>query len=151
MPVYVASMNLCGTWAKVPETWIKLNVTSAQPKNKPERQCFSPMTEISGGYKGFWCFENYWQSGKVFEDIPHEKSLKWWKDLKEPKRRYPGSKGTRVLYSLFNNSKMDYITARREVYIPEYFSLIESHAIAQAWRDRANTGATIVVYDFDGP
>ena len=151
MPVYVASMNLRGSWAETPKDWRRLNVTSAQRKESAERRCFSPMTEIEGGYKGFWCFENYWQSGKVFEDVPHSVSLKWWRDLKRPARRYPNSKGKRVLYSLFNGEKMDYITARRKVYLPEYLALIQGQGTAQIWRARADQGETIVIYDFDGP
>jgi len=42
-----------------------INVTSAQGKENPNRKAFSPMTEIEGGYKGYYCFENYWQAGKV--------------------------------------------------------------------------------------
>ena len=34
-------------------------------------------------------FENYWQSDKVYEDISIEEYKKYWKELKQAKRRYP--------------------------------------------------------------
>ncbi len=37
-------------------------------------------------------FENYWQSDKVYEDISIEEYKKYWKELKQAKRRYPNSK-----------------------------------------------------------
>ena len=78
------------------------------------------MTEIVNGYKGYWNFESYWQSGKVFEDIPEAIVKNYWKQLKEPKRRYPKSKDKKVLYAVFegNPEKMDYITSRKKVYVP---------------------------------
>ncbi len=109
------------------------------------------MTEIPGGYKGFWCFENYWQSGKVYEGIPLEKSRKWWLDLKEPRRKYPPGKGKRVLYSMFDGVKRDYIESRKEVYVPEYTAITEGKATLEKWRDMLDNGTSITVYDFDGP
>jgi hypothetical protein len=64
--MYVASMNMRGRWANP----IKINVTSSQAKTSKNRIAFSPMQEIINGYKGYYCFENYWQSGKVYENIP---------------------------------------------------------------------------------
>ena len=87
--VYVASMNMRGKHAKLKDAnSIKINVTSAQAKTNTNRIDFSPMTPVKGGYKGYWNFESYWQSGKVFDNIPQEKTKKWWIDLKQPKRRY---------------------------------------------------------------
>ena len=62
--VYIASMNMRGSWATCPENTTKVNVTSAQRKNHRFRLAFSPMTPIVNKYKGYYCFENYWQSGK---------------------------------------------------------------------------------------
>jgi len=75
--IFVASMNMRGKWADpLGETPTKINVTSAQSKTSKNRLNFSPMTPIDGGYKGYWNFESYWQSGKVFENIPIEKTKK---------------------------------------------------------------------------
>lgn len=150
--IYIASMNMRGKWADPIVDSIKLNVTSAQGKNNKNRLCFSPMTEINGRYKGYWNFEHYWQSGKVYEDIDISITKKWWKEQTTPKRRYPNSKNKTVLYALFdnNNEKMDYITSRKKVYVPEYYNLIKNRDMVKYWKDILKTH-DITVYDFDGP
>ena len=152
--IYIASMNMRGIWADpLVDNSIKINVTSAQAKASKNRIDFSPMTEIVNGYKGYWNFESYWQSGKVYEDIPIEKTKKWWKNLKEPKRRFPNSKGKKILYALFdeNDEKMDYITSRKKVYIPEYYELIKDKEMIIYWKNKLNAGYNLTIYDFDGP
>lgn len=111
------------------------------------------MTPIEGGYKGYWNFESYWQSGKVYEDIPIETTKKWWKELKEPKRRYPNSKGKKVLYAIFdnNNEKLDYVPSRKLVYVPEYYELIKNKERLAYWQKQLKEGKNLIVYDFDGP
>ena len=106
--VYIASMNMHGEWVSLAfqacnlaqaatslgdtnhplPDHIKINVTSAQGKTNKNRLAFSPMTEIVNGYKGFWNFESYWQSGKVFEDIPETTVKNYWRQLKEPSAAY---------------------------------------------------------------
>lgn len=149
-------MNMRGKSAEpVLKNSIRINVTSAQAKASKNRLDFSPMTEIVGGYKGYWNFESYWQSGKVFEDIPAEKTKKWWRELKEPKRRFPNSKGKKVLYALFDENKsdekMDYITSRKKIYVPEYYDLIKNKEMTLHWREMLEKGHNLIVYDFDGP
>ena len=152
--VYIASMNMRGEWANPiePES-IKLNVTSAQSKTSKNRRDFSPMTEIEGGYNGFWNFESYWQSGKEFETIPYETTRKWWLELKEAKRRYPGSKGKRVLHSKWiehSNEPMDYVTSRKKVYVPRYYNLVSDREMTKYYRDCLTSGKNITIYDLDG-
>jgi hypothetical protein len=154
--VYIASMNMRGEWAEpIQKNSQKLNVTSAQGKANKNRRDFSPMTEILGGYKGYWNFESYWQAGKVFEDIPIEKTKKWWLSLKEPRRRYPNSKGKKVLFAMFDNNnnplKMDYVTSRQLVYAPEYYELIKDREMTLHWKSVLEKGQDITIYDFDGP
>ena len=199
--VYIASMNLRGAWAtkidpnsvaggkaskgepslsglaKAPEGSlgnITLNVTSAQGKLNHDRLAFSPMTEIPGGYKGYDRFESYWQSGKVFEGIPEDKSKAWWKAQTTAKRRYPPGKGKTVLYATFEDhpEPLDYVSAREEVYVKEYYNLIKDRArihyyeqlfskcvriSRSAYVERTldiqmlKSGRSITIYDFDGP
>jgi len=151
--VYVASMNLRGKWAKRPQGALLVNVTSAQSKGSKNRRDFSPMTPVEGGYKGYWNFESYWQSGKVFEDIPPEKVKEWWRKNIQPRRRYPHSKGRRVLYAKFDghDAQMDYITSRKMVYVPEYAQLVKDREMTKVWRETVVRGESVVVYDFDGP
>ena len=150
-------MNMRGKWAEKPyiEKLNVLNVTSAQGKDNLNRLAFSPMTPVEGGYKGFWNFESYYQSGKVFEGIPEDKVKNFWKNCKEAKRRYPNSKGKKVLYTTFygdlEGQKLGYVETRKKVYIPEYFSLIENKERLQYWKEKYEKGENIIIYDFDGP
>ena len=152
--VYVASMIMRGKRAVLPphlEDALKVNVTSAQRTESPYRIDFSPMTQVKGGYKGYYCFENYWQSGKVYEDEDREKQLSWWKAQDKGKRRYPGSKGKKVLHAIFNGIEYDYVNSRKFVYIPEYYELIKSTQSLKSLVEQRNSGKDIVVFDFDGP
>ena len=152
--VYIASMNLRGSWAKAPEKALKLNVTSAQGTANKNRRDFSPMTFLDGGYEGFGNFEAFWQSGKVFEDVDPKKVETFWKKVNietGPKRRFPGSKGKKVLYALFNKEKMDYVTSRKKVYVPRYHGLMKEKEMALEWREKVKSGKDVVVYYFDGP
>lgn len=153
MPIYIASMNLRGKWATRPDGTV-LNVTSAQSKTSINRRDFSPMSEVPGGYKGFYCFENYWQSGKVYEGMsPNDitKHVLWWQNLKEGKRKYPKAKGLKVLHSNYDGTPRDYITSRKEIYVKEYKALIQGRESLEKWKAAYTKGETIIVYDFDGP
>ena len=153
MSVYIASMNMRGIRAKplCPENLLVINATSAQAKNHVDRLTFSPMTPINGGYKGFWNFESYWQSGKVWEGIDHKKTVKWWKSQKVPRRRLLNSKGLKVLHAKFNGIKYDYVSSRKNVYVLEYYRLIKQRSRLLELRNLVKSGKNIVVYDFDGP
>lgn len=152
--VYIASMNLRGEWAKKPHVdCVTLNVTSAQQKKSKNRIDFSPMTEIPGGYKKYFNFESRWQSLKVFEDIPHSITKRWWLNNKAAKRRYPKSKGKKVLYAIDDeiDGKMDYVESRKKVYVPEYYELVKDREQVAYYKDLLSKGKDIVIYDFDGP
>lgn len=152
--VFIASMNMHGKWADVPESFIKVNVTSCQGKLNKNRRDFSPMTFIEGGYKGYSNFEAFWQAGKVFEGIEIEKVKTFWKKVNKktgPKRRFPGSKGKKVLYAQFDGEIMNYITSRKKVYVPLYFELIKDKEMTLYWKKMVEEGNDIVIYDFDGP
>ena len=151
--IYIASMNHRGKWAlPLDEKSIKINVTSAQSTKSKNRIDFSPMTPIPGSYKGFWNFESYWQSGKVFEDIPHEISKQWWLNNKEPKRRYPNSKYKKVLFASWKHiQKLDYIESRKKIYVPEYAQLIQNKEQFIFYKNEYAKGKSFTIYDFDGP
>lgn len=151
--VYVAAMNLRGIRAPKPsDQCLSLNATSAQAKASPERRDFSPMSPVEGKYKGYYSFENYWQSGKIFENIPPNVSKAYWLGLNESKRRFPQSKGKKILYASYQlGQQLDYINARKQVYVPEYHQLIINRPSTQKWKNLVATGHCVVVYDFDGP
>lgn len=145
-------MNLRGTRAeRIDANSLSLNVTSAQ-YHGVDRSAFSPMTPIQGGYKGYLNFEAYWQSGKVYEDIPHATTQTWWLNIKKAHRRYPGTKGKRVLCAQWPHTPpLGYIESRKQVYLPEYYNLIAKSDRLQHWREMLAAGKSITVYDFDGP
>ena len=149
--VFIASMNMRGKWAERPVDACVLNVTSMQKKDNMERRDFSPMSEVKDGYKGFFCFENYWQSGKVYEGFDRVKFKKWWMKQTKGKRRYPGSKGKKVLHAEFNEEELDYVQSRKKVYVPEYFELMNATESLKKWKNIVEKGKSVVVYDFDGP
>jgi len=147
-------------WSPKPYEGIKLvDVTSSQSAASIRRRNFSPMTEIEGGYKGFYNFEHYWQSGKVFKGISEEITKQWWKKQQTPARRYPGAKGLTVLYSSWPdetpyhaaNEHMDWVTSRKKVYVPEYTELVKNRPSTVELQQWVNAGNDVIFYDYDGP
>jgi hypothetical protein len=149
--VYIASMNLRGEWAKAPPHTVKLNVTSAQSKQSKNRRDFSPMTET--GYRGFYNFEAFWQSGKKYEKEEwNKKASEYWRTIQKPSRRYPGAKGLCVCYAQWEETgPMNYIESRKNIYVPYYYEMMKQTEMAQKWRNRVLQGENVVIYDFDGP
>jgi hypothetical protein len=151
----IASMKMRGKWAPRPMNSHIVNVTSMQSKTSQRRLEFSPMTEIEGGYKGFYCFENYWQGGKVIKNVDPAVSIEWWKKQQKGKRRYAGpgkSKQMKVLNAIYEDGIVrDYINSRKNVYVPEYYEMAKKAKCLAGIRKRLTDGETVVVYDFDGP
>ena len=152
--VYIASMNLRGEWYPLPDNCKRVNVTSAQQKESPYRKTFSPMTPIKGGYKGYFCFENYWQSGKRYDNMDDiDELVNWWKKQKRGFRKYPYAKGRKVIHAIFPNyeNPLDYIPSRKLIYVPEYFNLIKDSKVLSKLKENLKNGINYVIYDFDGP
>ncbi len=105
------------------------------------------------GYKGFYCFENYWQSGKIYEGTDREKTLGWWKSQIYGKRRFPQGKGKRILGAKYFDriDTLDYIEARKKVYLPEYWNLVKDTNSIKILISLIEKGESIVLYGFDGP
>ena len=150
--VYIASMIMRGKWAKSPDNTIIINVTSMQKKDNAFRKDFSPMTTLKKGYKGYSCFENYWQSGKVYADIDRQKQLKWWKKQTKGKKRYPGTRKKKVLYGMYEDKiKRGYINSRKDIYVPQYYNLMKTTGSFEFCKNLVDSGQDVVIYDFDGP
>ena len=151
--VYIGSMNMRGKWAPLPCNSKRINVTSAQSKKSKYRLAFSPMTPIKGGYKGYYCFENYWQSGKRYEGIDDITVTSWWKKQEKGRRKYPKGKGKTIKYAEFPeiNETLDYIPSRKLVYVPEYHNLIYNLPLIKKLKKDVSNGVSYAIYDFDGP
>lgn len=155
--IYVASMNLRGTWALPPKDAVRVNVTSAQSRSSLFRLELSPMNIKVNNLDGkeYFCFENYWQAGKRYEGLDDAKSLEkqsfWWKSQTSGKRRYPLGKGRRVTHAVFPGfESLDYIDSRKKVYVPLYIDAVKSASCIKLLQETSKT-KSIVVYDFDGP
>jgi hypothetical protein len=114
------------------------------------------MTQIVGGYKGYWNFESYWQSGKVYPGISEEITKKWWKEQTSPKRKYPHTTKS-PLYAKWpgltwnGKAEIDYIPSRKLVYVPEYFNIMSGTESAKELKKYVEAGNDVILYDYDGP
>jgi hypothetical protein len=139
----------------------KIDVTSGQKIGHPDRVAFSPMTEVPDGYMGFYCFENFWQSGKRYKELGHMNlgtkldDIKRWKAYSEPHRRHPKAKGMVPVDAIYPDigitEGIDYVTSRKQVYVPYYYNEIISKDRFQYWRSQIAAGNDILIVDYDGP
>lgn len=158
MTVYIASMVMRGGWATLPPDTLLVNATSMQQTNSPLRRDFSPMSPIVGGYKGFYCFENYWHSYKIHDYLGHttddakrDSYIQWWKNLTQGKRRHPLTKKPPV-YAIYEDGVVrDYIDARKNIYVPQYYELMINTESFKKCQKMVSEGKNIAIYDFDGP
>lgn len=102
--------------------------------------------------------ENAWQYSKVYPaqtdetGRPAEAWYRWarggwnkrWAD------RYPMGKGVRPLYSFWAGEQLDYIEARKRIYIPLYAKAVQRRRGYAYLRSRYLAGDPIVLWDFDG-
>lgn len=101
--------------------------------------------------------ENAWQYSKVYaghvdsEENPSQSYFDWaqagWSRTRAD--RYPMGKGAKPLYSWWDGKKLDYVSARKKIYIPLYASaVLKSEAFAQLKKLYNETGH-IRLRDFD--
>ena len=147
--VYIASFNYGGHYPIIPEDIIPINVTVYQRPTYLRFQDFSPLCQ--NYYKGFINFDAFWQSGKVYEGIPEEVSREFWWRTDKITHFMRGAKGKRLLYYSYNGEQMDYLTARKTVYIPLYHERMEVTLCAKMYTMYRDLGHNLVIYDIDGP
>lgn len=102
-------------------------------------------------------FENLWQYVKVYHehlDENKEPTQEYWDWAKQgwdnPRAvRYPMGKGRRPAYSLWDGKKLDYITARKVIYVPLYATAVQKTAGFQYLKELAKDN-DIILRDFDG-
>lgn len=102
--------------------------------------------------------ENAWQFSKVYpEQVTHEGlptssyfawAMEGWSDPRA--HRYPKGKGRVPAYTWWAGEKLDYVTARKRVYIPLYaHAVVKSIAFAKLL-DLYRKLGKITLWDFDG-
>ena len=111
--------------------------------------------------------ENAWQYAKVYKDFldengnPSEEYFKWAKDgwNNFTAVRYPNGKGAKAEYSYWETKddkgnlvshKWDYVTARKNIYIPLYAKAISQTKAFKELQQRYDSGEKIALWDFDG-
>jgi hypothetical protein len=111
-------------------------------------------------YRGYTSrsVEAGWQYSKVYEEHvdqdgnPTEAYFRWaqmgWSQYKAD--RYPMGKGRTPLYSWWDGEKLDYLTARKRIYIPLYArAVVKTEAFAKLKQIYVETGE-LLLRDFDG-
>ena len=115
--------------------------------------------DLYNGYKSI-NMENAWQYSKCYGHLDHvddggnptESYFKWaqegWKSYRA--HRYPMGKGVKPLFSYWDGEKLDYISARKKIYIPLYSQAVKQ---TNAWQllQKLYASATqpIYLWDFD--
>jgi hypothetical protein len=102
--------------------------------------------------------ENAWQFCKVpakyadRQGNPSPDYFKWakagWNDTYA--HRYPMGKGERPLYSWWDGEKLDYVSARKKIYIPLYAGAVVKAPAFSLLAKRYETEGRITLFDFDG-
>jgi hypothetical protein len=106
-------------------------------------------------YAGMWSrtMENAWQYAKVYPQHRYDGYWPWARVGWDNPRgvRYPMGKGAKPLHSLWAGTEMDYIAARRQIYIPLYAQAVRMHQLPLflGLRDLARQHGGLVITDFD--
>jgi hypothetical protein len=132
----------------LPEGLQRLDVTTHGSEYRP----LSPM--LLGPvplYAGYWSrtMENAWQYAKYYPGLHYWPwALAGWDNPRGV--RYPVGKGARPLYSLWAGEKLDYVTARRRIYIPLYAQAVRFCQLDLFTRLKLLAGqGDIALADFD--
>lgn len=140
----------------IPEGAVVFNTTS---RSTDFAKGLSPMIVGPVSINGHISYnvENAWQYSKVYHphvdenDDPTEEYFEWrnkgyatvWG------QRYPMGKGAKALYSLIGIEKLDYITARKRVYIPLYRDAVKRTSAFARLKEECKKHDKVVLIDFD--
>lgn len=101
--------------------------------------------------------ENGWQFAKVYEEhetagVPNQSYWDWatkgWND--KWGHRYPMGKGAIPLYSYWDGAKLDYIEARKRIYLPLYLEAVQRSKAYQKLVTIYREQGEITLFDYDG-
>lgn len=140
---------------------IVLNVTSSS--KDPLTRSFSPFlmgpVKLYGPY-GAFNVENAWQYSKVYDehhdsygvfDSYWDWALQGWGNKRGV--RYPMGKGRSPTYSLWDGEVLDYIEARKQIYIPLYKQAVNQDnllLLKAIIKSHLNQNKEVYLFDFDG-
>jgi len=103
--------------------------------------------------------ENAWQFSKVYQIFvdkdtgnPSHLYFRWattgWNDTYA--HRYPLGKSMRPEYAWWDGKKLDYIEARKKIYVPLYAEAVKGTEAFKKLQEEAEKNETIYLWDFDG-
>ena len=143
---------------KVPEGAAVINTTSRSNNwSKGLSPFFLGPVDLYGGYTSK-NVENAWQFSKVYynhvdaNNEPTHVYFKWAKEGWDDSyaHRYPAGKGAIPLYSWWDGDKLDYIEARKRIYIPLYAEAVKKSEAFKNLKTMHDTGEDLFLQDFDG-
>jgi len=113
--------------------------------------------DLYGGYRSI-TIENAWQYSKLYayyaneQGDPDERYFRWAQDGWNSMRanRYPMGKGVKPLYSYWDGEKLDYIAARKKIYIPLYSKAVQKTFAFKKLKEMHAAGADLWLWDYDG-
>ncbi len=102
--------------------------------------------------------ENAWQFSKVYsgqtgaDGNPSEGWRRWAEGgFRNPRAvRYPMGKGAKPLYSWWDGERLDYVTARKRIYVPLYAGAVVETDAFRKLAEMYRRGDEIVLWDYDG-
>jgi len=137
---------------------IVLDTTS---HNKELGKYFSPFhlgpVELYDGYVSR-TMENAWQYAKVYASLLEKdgsvgaRYFEWanagWDSPDAV--RHPIRKGAKPVFSLWEGRQLDYVTARKEIYVPLYRDAVKASGGYDLLREMTSSAEELVLVDFDG-
>lgn len=138
--------------------WVSVNTTTSSDNWSRE---LSPM--VLGPVKMFKNLvakrlENAWQYLKVYKNHLDDQGnilLEYYvwarQGFRDPfSRRYPMGKGAVPEFSLWNGERLDYISARKKIYIPLYREAVRKSEAYKKLLSLYKESGNMVLFDFDG-
>jgi hypothetical protein len=142
-----------------------------EPRNKFAINTTSSSTNWSKGLSPFFLgpvllytpfkslnVENAWQFSKVYKKHcdgngnPTDEYFKWavngWNSSYA--YRYPMGKGAIPEYCYWDGKKLDYIQARKEVYVPLYSKAVRNTEAFKKLEELYKEKGNLILFDFDG-
>ena len=113
--------------------------------------------DLYGNYKSL-NVENAWQYCKLYKEFadrnndPTREYYDWAQEgwSKKHVDRYPMGKGAIPICSIWDGEKLDYIDARKKIYIPLYARAIIKTSTFQVLKDEYEEKENLVLWDYDG-
>jgi hypothetical protein len=102
--------------------------------------------------------ENAWQYAKVYQQhmdelgLPNNEYFEWARKGWSSQRadRYPMGKGAKPEYSWWDGARLDYVSARKAIYIPIYSRAVAKTPSWEELKHRYDSGKELWLWDFDG-